>query len=355
MSPTRRRMLPVTTNSEEARRQFELGRHAAFHYQSARAYKHLDAAIAADSSFVLAYLHRGGMSSRYERQRYFDLAEKYKDRVTEDEERMIEAFFAFLWYDDADKAVQIFSELASKYTDDPYLPTYLGLRYLRNLRRPGEAKEQFERALRRDPTFAQAYNWLGYVAMAQEDYAAAEDAFRKYLELAPDQPRPYDSLGSLYLRTGRPEEAAAQFERALVCEPGFTASAEKLARIHIERANARFAQAFSRGDSEGTAELYAADAQLMPAGIAAVEEPAAIGRYWQEAFAAGFTGVRLETREVFLGAEGDFATEVGHYSLTAGNQEAEAGNYVVIWTRLHSATPEDWQRYRHIWTSDSKT
>lgn len=80
-----RRLLPVTTASGDARRRFEAGRHAAFHYQPTQAREYLDAAIAADPAFVLAYLHRGGMSLPSERGEYFDLARGNRDRVTEDE------------------------------------------------------------------------------------------------------------------------------------------------------------------------------------------------------------------------------------------------------------------------------
>jgi len=157
-TPVQAQMLPVATVSDEARIHFERGRHAAFHYQFEQAIRHLDAAIAADSAFVLAYLHRGGSSRRYERKRYFDLANANRDRVTEGEQRMIDAFFAFLWDGDIERAISIFHELSSKYKDDPYLPTYLGLRYYRNLNRYDEAKERFERALKRDSNFVQVYN-----------------------------------------------------------------------------------------------------------------------------------------------------------------------------------------------------
>lgn len=79
-----RRLLPVTTASGDARRRFEAGRHAAFHYQPTQAREYVDAAIAADPAFVLAYLHRGGMSVPSERGEYFDLARANRDRVTED-------------------------------------------------------------------------------------------------------------------------------------------------------------------------------------------------------------------------------------------------------------------------------
>lgn len=422
-SPALAQTLPVTTTSEEARKHFEAGRAAAFHWNVTQAHEHLDAAIADDSSFVLAYLHRAGSSPHSERQRYFEHADAHADRVSEDERRMIEAFRAFLLEEDYDRAVAIFRDLSEKYQSDPYLPGYLGLRYYMNLGRYDEAVEQFHRALERDSSFVQAHNFLGHVALAKEDYAAAEQAFRRYVRLSPDQPqayrslgtlyrhtgrydeaaayyeqvlerdpdffggwiRPgwmrdvlgstyleaerydeaervfrenvrrhpddpntYDSLGELYLSMGRYEEAAAQFEQALARDPDFSSSRDNLIKARIEQANRRFEEAFGGHDSPAMAALYTKDGQLLPAGSGVVEGIEAIRRYWEGVFEAGFTSADLETLEVYVGADGEVATEVGRYRLTANDQEADAGKYIVVWQR----TPEGWRLHRDIWTTD---
>lgn len=348
-SPARAQMLPVTTKSEEAREHFEMGRNAAHHYQFAEAREHLDKAIAADPSFVLAHLHRGGSAATLsELQDYLNRAEANRDSVSEGEQQMIVAFRAFLLEDDYDRAIRIFSKLSAEYPDDPYLTSYLGLRYYRNLKRYDEAAEQFRRALERDSSFVQAFNWLGYIAMDQGDYAAAEETFKRYIRLAPDQPRPYNSLGVLYLRQSNYEEAARQFEQAFARDRRFTESRDNLVRARIAQANERFEEAFGRQHAAAMAALYTADGQLLPAGSGVVEGTEAIGRYWQSAFDAGLTGADLETVEVYVGADGETATEVGRYRLAAGDQEGDAGKYIVIWQR----TQEGWRLHRDIWTTD---
>lgn len=215
VSPVRAQVLPVTTSSEEAREHFEAGRDYAFHYQDAETLEHLDAAIAADSTFVLAYLHRGGYTNRAERRRYFDRAEAHADGVTEGERRMIDAFNAFLWDDDIDRAIRVLGELSAEYPDDPYLPSYIGLRYYRNLRDYEAAAHQFERAIERDPDFSPAYKWRGYVALDQQDYATAEEYFQEYRNRVPDLWMPYFAFGDLYRHQDLPEEAEAEYARAL--------------------------------------------------------------------------------------------------------------------------------------------
>jgi tetratricopeptide (TPR) repeat protein len=347
--PAHAQSLPITTTSERAREHFVRGRTAAHHYQFAEAREHLDQAIAADPSFVLAHLHRGG-SAKYlsEVQDYLARAEANRSRASEGEQQMIDAFRAFLLERHYDHAIEIFSSLASEYPDDPYLPAYLGFRYYRNLRRYDEGAEQFRRALERDPNFVQAYNWLGYIAMDQGDYATADEHFQQYVRLAPDEPRPYNSLGLLHLRQGRYEEAARQFERAFLMDPRFSESRDNLVRTRIEQAKDLLEEAFGRQDAGAIAALYTSSGQLLPAGHGVVEGTEAIRDFWQAAFRAGLTGADLETVEVYVGADGDTATEVGRYRLAAGTAVGDAGKYVVIWQR----TPEGWKLHRDIWTTD---
>lgn len=348
-SPAIAQLLPVTTTSEEARMHFERGRRAAHHYQFAEAREYLDAALAVDSTFVLAHLHRGGSADRVsELEDHLSRAAAHRDRASAGEAQMIDAFRAFLLDRDYERAVDIFTRLSAEYPDDPYLPAYLGLRYYRNLKRYDEAAEQFRRALERDSSFVQAYNWLGYIAMDQADYANAENTFRRYIERASDQPRPHNSLGVLYLRQGRYEEAVRQFERAFALDQRFTESRDNLVRARIRQVNDRFEQAFGSQDAAALAALYTPDGRLLPAGSAAVEGTDAIESFWQRAFQAGFTGIEVESLEVFVGANGEECTELGRYRLMAGDEVVDEGKYVVVWQQ----TTDGWKLHRDIWTTD---
>ncbi len=340
-------LLPVTTTSEDARRRFEDGRHAAFHYQSTQAKEHLDAAIAADPNFVLAYLHRGGMSLPSERGEYFDLARSNRDRVTEDEGRMVDAFHAFLWDGRVEDAVVIFSDLADRYGDDPYLPTYLGLRYLHNLGDHNRAKEQFERAILRDSSFSQAHHWLGQAALGQGEYEVAAEAFLRYARMAPDQPRPYDSLGILYLHQGLLNEAEEQFEAALERDPDFADSRENLSRVQVERSRRRLEDAVRSRDINAISKLFTGAAQVTLPGASILAGSTAIASYWEGTFSGN--GIDTHTAELHLGIEGDLATEVGRYRIVATADETiDAGQYMTVW----ALTAEGWKIHRSIWTSD---
>jgi tetratricopeptide (TPR) repeat protein len=333
--------LPVTTDSDDAMRHFLAGRMMAFHYQSSRATRHLDAAIAADPGFVLAYLHRGGMSPNGERGTYFEQARAHRNRVTPDEGLMIDAFHAFLWDRRIEDAVTIFTDLAGRYEKDPYLPGYLGLRYLHNLGRPDLAKEQFERALQRDPGWSPAHLWLGHVALRSGDLDQAEEHLGRYLDLAPDEPRAHDSMGMLRLRQGREEDAEHSLERALALDPEFPDSREHLVGLEIRGRLRGLEQAVAQGNETAIRDIYHTMAGLSLPDRGNLEGSDAIAEFWT----AEPRTLTLEPEELHLGLDPDLVTEVGRYRL--GDATGSTGEHITLWLR----TVTGWRVYRSVWTA----
>lgn len=342
-----RRLLPVTTGSEAARQLFELGRHAAFHYQFAQARGLLDAALAEDPAFVLALLHRGGSSLPNERRRFFDLAEANRVNVTEDEGRLIDAFVAFLWDGRIADAVSTLSDLADRYPDDPYLPTYLGLRYFRNLGEFDEAHAQFRRALERDPGFSQAHLWLGQVDLARGRFESAEAEFLAYAELAPDQPRPRDCLGMLAMGRGQFDEAEVRFREALALDPQFADSREHLSRVEVEVRRGELASAIEDGDVEALANFVTGlPASTLPSRLFSPAIEARGDR--MPSLAEGVTGMGLEVDEFHLGLEGDVATESGRYRLRGLGDDIETGRFIAVWV----LSVDGWKVHDAVWEAD---
>src|SRR5262249_33671719 len=68
------------------------------------------------------------------------------------------------------------------------------------------------------------YNILGYAYRQQGDYQDAEQAFKKYVELIPADPNPYDSYAELLLKMGRFQDSIEQYRKALSMDPHFMAS-----------------------------------------------------------------------------------------------------------------------------------
>ncbi|GAB5497138.1 MAG: hypothetical protein Phyf2KO_22180 [Phycisphaerales bacterium] len=127
-------------------------------------------------------------------------------------------------------------------------------------------KRQFEKAdtLYREsleifPNQTGAWNNLGNVLMAQQNFVDAETAFQRAIELEPARPEPYTSLGRLWLEADYAEESIQHFDEALALDPrwlpairGKSAALHKLARATPEYV-----------DMLRTARLIESDAQWL--------------------------------------------------------------------------------------------
>jgi len=109
------------------------------------------------------------------------------------------------------EAKEAFASLAQDY------PQYSGpLNDLGVLQARGRQRElaiaSFAKAVAADAHNAFAWNWLGILYRESGDYARAEQAYRKAIEVKPDDAPAHLNLGILYdAYLGRPAEALAQY------------------------------------------------------------------------------------------------------------------------------------------------
>ncbi len=82
------------------------------------------------------------------------------------------------------------------------------------------------------PNHVEAYNRLGYIDMAQGRFSDAEEHFRTYCFIAPDQALPFTSLAELLILLGRYEEAEESLAKALAIEDGFCMAHHQLIRAY---------------------------------------------------------------------------------------------------------------------------
>jgi tetratricopeptide (TPR) repeat protein len=74
------------------------------------------------------------------------------------------------------------------------------------------------------PEYTPVYNILGYAYRQIENYPEAEKTFKKYTELIPNDPNPYDSYAELLMKMGRFDESIANYKKALALDSHFVAS-----------------------------------------------------------------------------------------------------------------------------------
>jgi tetratricopeptide (TPR) repeat protein len=92
------------------------------------------------------------------------------------------------------------------------------------------AIRSLQEILKVEPTYITAYNYLGYGLADLGRFEEALEALRKYAFVYSDEPNPHDSLGELYERIGRYDEAEGEYARALAADTTFF-----WARVHNAR------------------------------------------------------------------------------------------------------------------------
>ena len=126
------------------------------------------------------------------------------------------------------------------------------------------------------------------------------------------------------------------------------------AREAIEVANAKFQEAFNRGDAAAVAQLYTPDAAVLPPDALRADGREAIQRFWQGAIDAGLRELALQSTEIK--EAGNIAYEVGTGALKAttasGTAQAISIKYVVIWRRGEDGV---WRLHRDIWNVNPST
>jgi uncharacterized protein (TIGR02246 family) len=116
-------------------------------------------------------------------------------------------------------------------------------------------------------------------------------------------------------------------------------------KAEIEAANGKWMAFFNKGDFDGVASLYTADATAFPPGSGMVKGRAAIGAMWK-GMADQITDPKVTTLDVKrLGPAA--AREIGTFSLkTKGSPPKEmTGKYIVIWQKVG----KDWKLATDIW------
>ncbi len=215
--------LPVTTASEEAKKEFLQGRDLAERLLIQDSLQHFDKAISLDPNFASAELARANSSPTAKE--FFDhlkRAVSLADKASEGERLLILANEAGANANVA-KQKEYLDKLVAAYPNDERAHFTLGGYYFGQQDYP-KAIEHYKKATELNPNYSTAFNILGYAYRQNVDYANAEQAFKKYIELIPNDPNPYDSYGELLLKMGRFDDSIAQYRKALSIDSNFVNS-----------------------------------------------------------------------------------------------------------------------------------
>jgi tetratricopeptide (TPR) repeat protein len=215
--------IPITTKSEEARKEFLLGRDLSEKLQAQESVEHFNKAVALDPEFASDELALANAAPTAKE--FFDHLNKavaLADKTSEGERIRILANQAGS-NGDVVKQKEYFEKLVSMFPNDERAHFNLGAFEFAQQDYP-QAIAHLKKAPELAPNYSPAYNMLGYAYRQVDDYANAEQAFKKYIELIPNDPNPYDSYAELLLKMGKFSDSVEQYRKALTIDPHFVPS-----------------------------------------------------------------------------------------------------------------------------------
>ncbi len=264
--------IPLSTSSQDARTQFLAGRTLVDNLRLTDAIPFFQRAVELDSGFALAHLYLA-QTAPTAKIFFAELGKAVKliRGVTSGERLWILGVRAGAYADPAGQ-LKLYRELAEQFPRDERAQTLLGITFFAQ-QDYVSAAEHLRHATEVNPGFAPAYNQLGYAYRFLDRYGDAERIFRRYTELIPNDPNPYDSYAELLLKMGKFEESIVQYRKALSIDRNFANSYAGIAAAHAyqgEHAKARETLAtaldVARTDGERRAALFALTAIALDEG-----------------------------------------------------------------------------------------
>ncbi len=215
--------IPITTKSEEAKKEFLAGRDLAEKLRAQESVAHFDKALALDPDFASAELARANNSpTAKDFFEHLNKAVALASRASEGERLLILANEAGA-NGEVIKQKDYLDQLIAAHSNDERALFNLGGYYF-GQQEYEQAIARYKKATEIAPDYSPAYNILGYAYRQQGNYQEAEQAFRKYIELIPNDPNPYDSYAELLLKMGRFDDSIAQYKKALSMDSHFVPS-----------------------------------------------------------------------------------------------------------------------------------
>ncbi|HKP37757.1 MAG TPA: tetratricopeptide repeat protein [Pyrinomonadaceae bacterium] len=255
--------IPITTASEEARKAFLQGRDLNEKLLIQDSIAHFDKAISLDPNFAWAELSRAQVSpTGKEFFEHLKKAVSLADKASNGEKLLILSAEAGANGNPA-KQKEYLDQLIAAYPDDERANFALAGYHFGQQEIP-QAIQYYRKATELAPDFSSAWNLLGYAYRQNVDYANSESAFKKYIELIPNDPNPYDSYAELLLKMGKFDESITQYRKSLAIDQNFINAHQGIGMALLYKGNANDAAAEiqkiagkARSDAETRTALFA--------------------------------------------------------------------------------------------------
>lgn len=244
--------IQITTKSPQAHVFFERGlrKMELLHFQAGL--ENWRKAVAADPNFAVAHIFLTFFSQDPAEQ----VAEREKALATRQyagqEEQLIIDWLANANQSKWIPAIQAMNSALERYPRDKYLAWMAGWWLALNQNQSPRALAMFERVIKLDPNFADAWNEAAYCYAKAGNFDKAFADIRRYTELVPNEANPQDSYAELSRMAGRFDEALKHYRMSLKIDPSFHESQLGLGDTYAlmgdePRARAEYAIAIKEG------------------------------------------------------------------------------------------------------------
>jgi tetratricopeptide (TPR) repeat protein len=212
--------IPVTTSSADARNHFLQGQRELDLARNFEALDHFKRAVAADSTFAIAYLNLANTGNSFDEfKTNLAHAERLAAGASDAEQLEIQIARRGL-ENDVSGQLTAAEELVAKYPQSPRAFLTLG-NIQAGLNRNADARGSYGKALTLAPRFAVAHVVLGtsYLFGEPRDFDQALQHFQAAAALAPNEPTMHDNLGDAQRALNNLSQARAEYTRGHELNP----------------------------------------------------------------------------------------------------------------------------------------
>jgi len=251
--------IPVTTSSADARNHFLQGQRELDLARTFEALDHFKRAVAADSTFAIAYLNIANTGNSLDEFRTnLARAEALAAKASDAEQLEIQIARKGL-ENDATGQLAAAQQLVAKYPESPR--AYLTLANIQaGLNANADARASYGKALSLAPRFAAAHVALGvsYLFGEPRDFNQALQHFQAAVGLAPNEPAMHDNLGDAQRALNNLSQARAEYTRGHELNPRDAGMLQQRGHVNsfagdydAARADYDSAMAVGRGNERG--------------------------------------------------------------------------------------------------------
>lgn len=233
----------LTTTSLEAYKFYFNGREAAFRMYNQEAIDNFEKAIALDSFFVEAY---DELARQYytinDNEKALKIIEKVKllsSKLQEERLVIILALEAYIKHD-WDLAINYYRRLIKIDPENIGAHLSLGMIYYQKKMKYDEGISEFKNVLKIDPLgithfTSWTYNVLGWAYLRKGEFGKGNAAFKRYVNLLPNQAYPLDCLANFYLIVGNYDQAIINLKQSLEIDSEYSLTSRLLGETYTAK------------------------------------------------------------------------------------------------------------------------